>query len=418
MGRICHLAVLGAVLVALLIQPASAQDQARIDAAHDLVRDSLIHLTVTNQMLDSGAQEIVQGTAFFVSDQGYALTTAHLFRPPRAFEAQLRSNPDLLVQTLAARVGSADAAERRAAYISEIASLDLVLVRVMLPFDARPPKPLEMESADALLRRGVPQLLTSGFNDHAYRRLQGVKNDTAGDDVPYAWTINVKTLGGQSGSPVYLPDGDTVKVIGLLKGTARADDERSLMIPIDYAMPLIGHLRMDRLEAQIAILQGEIAGLRQRLGDAAPDAQPLFPRVTRIEPVVDQVQNHVSWQPELREDGSIIILGRRLVRESLIPTQVNYMVTPTVTYRGVTSKRPPLDGELTEPRRRSDQLTLEYFGPGFESALASHIQRKLSIPQGESYTIDAIEIAISLPQTGIDAAEKFALTLNREVTAR
>lgn len=396
-------------LLCLLVLPAQAQDPAEI--AHDIVRPALLHLSVAGEVQDQREPIVTQGTGFLVSDQGYVLTTAHLFAEQRRRNA--------INLAISGRFGDATAAPMKVALISSLPELDLVLLRVLIPVGTPPVAPLQIGSADALRRGVMPPLLTSGFHDHAYRRLAAPLNDTEGRDVPYAWTLNVKTNSGQSGSPVYYNDQGVVRVIGLLKSTARTDDERSQMIPIDYAMALIGHLRMDRIEQEIARLQAENRRLRVGIGLGEDElaGPPLIPRVQRIEPVVDQVQQHISWQPEVQQDGSLAIVGRRLVRGTEVPEQVNYLVTPIVTYRDVTATRAPLDDELRTPRVASDRLTLTYSRPDFERVLTQHIQRKLGIRPGESFVIDMLEFSVSLPQTGTDAAEKFRITLDREVVA-
>ena len=394
-----------------LAGPVQAQDPETLAAetsAHDAVRRSLLHLTAQGQVQDRREPVVTQGTGFFVSDQGYALTTAHLLK-----EQHRQGAVNI---ALTARIGDSAGPIMTATPIASLADLDLMLLRVLVPAGQPPAVPLEIGSADTLRRGHIPPLLTSGFHDFAYRRLPAPLNDTEGRDVPYAWTLNVRTNDGQSGSPVYYLDGPTVRVVGLLKSTARTDEEWTQMIPVDYAMPLIGHLRMDRLEAEVFRLRDEVAQLRARLGDSAPDDPPLIPRVQRIEPVVSQVRQHISWQPEL-QDGALTIIGRRLVRDSEIPPQVNYLVTPTVTYGPTTATRTPMDDELVTPRIASDQLTLTYTRSDFERLLTDHIQRKMGIRPGESFTIESLEFAISLPQTGADAAEKFRIALNREVVA-
>lgn len=393
----------------LLLWLASLPGAAASEHVHNMVQRSLLHLTAKGQVHNQREPVVTQGTGFFVNDEGYALTTAHLLT-----EQRRQGAINLVIE---ARISDNAAAPMTAMVIASLPELDLMLLRVRVPNGEPRAVPLETGSADALRRGSIPALMTSGFHDQAYRRLSVSLNDTDGRDVPYAWTLNVKTNGGQSGSPVYYLDGQMVRVIGLLKSTARVDDERTQMIPIDYAMPLIGHLRMDRLEAEVSRLRDEIAQLRTRVGVAVSYDPPLFHRVEQIEPVVSQVRQHISWQPELEQNGTLTIIGRRLVRDSEVPPQVNYLVTPTVTYGLTTATRTPMDGELDTPRIASDQLTLAYTRGDFEKLLNHHIQRKLGIRRGEKFTIDALEFAISLPQFGTDTAEKFRVLLGREVTA-
>lgn len=402
--------LLAVLLVGIQALHGAALAQDAQTTAHEQVRRSLLHLTASGQIQDQREPIVTQGTGFFVSDQGYALTTAHLLN-----EQKRKGAINIVLQ---ARIADSGAAPLPAAVISTLPDLDLMLLRVLIPVGQPGAVPLEIGSADTLRQGEMPMLLTSGFFNALYRKQKAEVNDTTGSTVPYAWNLNVETNGGQSGGPVYYLDGSNVRVIGLLKSTAGGTNTFAQMIPIDYAMPLIGHLRMDRLEAEVFRLREEVAQLRIRLGDSAPNDPPLIPRVQRMEPIVSEVRQHVSWQPEVEEDGALTIIGRRLVRDSEVPPQVNYVVTPTVTYGPVTATRTPMDDELGMPRVASDQLTLTYTRGDFDQMLRQHIQRKLGIRPGEKFTINSLEFAISLPATGADAAEKTKIQQNREVTAQ
>ena len=402
--------LLAVLLVGIQALHGAALAQDAQTTAHEQVRRSLLHLTASGQIQDQREPIVTQGTGFFVSDQGYALTTAHLLN-----EQKRKGAINIVLQ---ARIADSGAAPLPAAVISTLPDLDLMLLRVLIPVGQPGAVPLEIGSADTLRQGEMPMLLTSGFFTALYRKQKAEVNDTTGSTVPYAWNLNVETNGGQSGGPVYYLDGSNVRVIGLLKSTAGGTNTFAQMIPIDYAMPLIGHLRMDRLEAEVFRLREEVAQLRIRLGDSAPNDPPLIPRVQRMEPIVSEVRQHVSWQPEVEEDGALTIIGRRLVRDSEVPPQVNYVVTPTVTYGPVTATRTPMDDELGMPRVASDQLTLTYTRGDFDQMLRQHIQRKLGIRPGEKFTINSLEFAISLPATGADAAEKTKIQQNREVTAQ
>ncbi len=402
--------LLAVLLVGIQALHGAALAQDAQTTAHEQVRRSLLHLTASGQIQDQREPIVTQGTGFFVSDQGYALTTAHLLN-----EQKRKGAINIVLQ---ARIADSGAAPLPAAVISTLPDLDLMLLRVLIPVGQPGAVPLEIGSADTLRQGEMPMLLTSGFFNALYRKQKAEVNDTTGSTVPYAWNLNVETNGGQSGGPVYYLDGSNVRVIGLLKSTAGGTNTFAQMIPIDYAMPLIGHLRMDRLEAEVFRLREEVAQLRIRLGDSAPNDPPLIPRVQRMEPIVSEVRQHVSWQPEVEEDGALTIIGRRLVRDSEVPPQVNYVVTPTVTYGPVTATRTPMDDELGIPRVASDQLTLTYTRGDFDQMLRQHIQRKLGIRPGEKFTINSLEFAISLPATGADAAEKTKIKQNREVTAQ
>ncbi len=402
--------LLAVLLVGIQALHGAALAQDAQTTAHEQVRRSLLHLTASGQIQDQREPIVTQGTGFFVSDQGYALTTAHLLN-----EQKRKGAINIVLQ---ARIADSGAAPLPAAVISTLPDLDLMLLRVLIPVGQPGAVPLEIGSADTLRQGEMPMLLTSGFFNALYRKQKAEVNDTTGSTVPYAWNLNVETNGGQSGGPVYYLDGSNVRVIGLLKSTAGGTNTFAQMIPIDYAMPLIGHLRMDRLEAEVFRLREEVAQLRIRLGDSAPNDPPLIPRVQRMEPIVSEVRQHVSWQPEVEEDGALTIIGRRLVRDSEVPPQVNYVVTPTVTYGPVTATRTPMDDELGMPRVASDQLTLTYTRGDFDQMLRQHIQRKLGIRPGEKFTINSLEFAISLPATGADAAEKTKIKQNREVTAQ
>ena len=70
--------LLAVLLVGIQALHGAALAQDAQTTAHEQVRRSLLHLTASGQIQDQREPIVTQGTGFFVSEQGYALTTAHL----------------------------------------------------------------------------------------------------------------------------------------------------------------------------------------------------------------------------------------------------------------------------------------------------------------------------------------------------
>jgi len=292
------------------------------EPAHDAVRASLVHLSVSgtpqsgpNTGVDGGV--LSQGTGFVVSSDGFILTTRHLFAPLEKVDA--------VNVIVVGRFADAGATAMPVQFVSDLPRLDLALLRADVPFGTAPPPALEIGSTATVDRGAPPSILTSGFSGDNYRRRVAEYNDAESAHVPYAWTLNVKTNDGQSGSPVYTERDGEVQVIGVVKATAREDDELTLMIPIEYSMPLIGHLRFQALSDRLD-------RLTRLIGDMTEGDPPLFPRIEKIEGDVEEIGSHFTWHAESASNGSIIIRYEKIISGGPHVDRIRVNMTPYMRF--------------------------------------------------------------------------------------
>ncbi len=255
---------------------------------------------------------VSQGTGFFVGTDGFILTTLHFLKPLEDAEARQIS--------ITASIGGASSGEIQVLVASELKRVDLLLLKANMPFDMPPPKPLTVGRISTFDRDNPARLFTSGFHGTNFRQKEVEFNRSENGDFPYAWEINVKTNSGQSGSPVYDKDGN---VLGVIKGTHRTDDELTLMIPIDFAMPLIGHLEIDRLNDRVELLLDII-------GEMTRDDPPLHERLLGIEENMTELSNRFTWSADASPEGDLIVRYEKLIGGGSQVENVRVHVVPSV----------------------------------------------------------------------------------------
>lgn len=288
----------------ILFSATSRAEGVSDQALHKQVNESLVKLSATG-IASIGDKindpQTVFGTGFFVGEDGYILTTAHFFNPLKDV---------LAVDTkIKAKVFGFEN-DVDVLFISEVSSLDLVLLRAFAPRGKKLPASLEIGSSKDI-NLDNPRLLTSGWDGSNYLKNRFGHNSEATQLVPYAWTVSPEQgdiQAGLSGSPVYMDRDGKPLVVGVVKATARENPSLALMIPIENSFQLIGQFKMQELQREVVILR-KIIGYLENIPD-----QPLTDRVIDIEDTIKQIENSFSWNAELNdEDGSIIIAYEKLV---------------------------------------------------------------------------------------------------------
>jgi hypothetical protein len=302
------------ILCALLALPSAAQD-----TPHTLVKPGLVYLEAKGTAGKAGHPKlgipsgiVSQGTGFFVGTDGFILTTRHFLDPLEEAEARQ--------VTFAASIGGASSDDIPVLIASELERVDLLLLKANMPFDKPPPKPLTIGRISTFDRGNPSPLFTSGFHGTHYRQKEVEFNRSENNDFPYAWEINTKSNSGQSGSPVYDKNGT---VLGIVKGTARSDDELTLMIPIDFAMPLIGHLEIDRLNERVELLLDII-------GEMTRDDPPLQERLKGIEDNMSELSNRFTWSAHTAPDGELVVRYEKLISGGAQVDKIRIRVVPFV----------------------------------------------------------------------------------------
>ena len=333
---------------------AAVANEAKI---HDEVRKSLVHLTATGTPetgptagQPNGAA--TQGTGFFVSNDGLILTTAHFFDPLRkvaAFNIEIK-----------AAIGGPGTPAIPVRFISDLPRLDLMLLRADLPFGMAAPAALKVGSTTMVDPATPPTFLTSGFHDVNYRRKSADLNDLKSAAILYAWTLNVKTNPGQSGSPVYIEKDDAPVVVGVIKGVSSKDDELTLMIPIEYSLPLIGHLKFQELNDRIDKLV-------KFIGKVTDEKPPLSLRVKDIEDNVQELEKKFTWGAETTRDGSIRIWYEKLISGDTQVDNIQLQVIPYIREYDTNKKRNISASQGSSLRLRDDGGNeFEWSKPGDE----------------------------------------------------
>ena len=343
------------------------------EAIHDKVDKSLVYLEAEGEGTvgqSLGLPIKTQGTGFFIGDGGYILTTAHFFDP---LKDAFATNTKIHARFVGTGVGMADVL-----YVSELASLDLVLLRAFLPRNIDFPASLEIGSSKDI-DLAKPGLLTSGYDKIEYRRKKLELNNRSSKLAPYAWTMNGKSNSGQSGSPVYIDKDGEPLVVGVLKATAREDDTLTLMIPIENSFPLIGHFKMREMQEDMAGLRGEIVRLEKIIGETeeVPERSvtskigdvsgsidriwtalgpltendndpPLFDRVDYVEDSVNEIAETFDWEAQTDpESGTLVVAYEKLISGGPQIDEVSIKITPEFYLRK--GSRAP-DNKIKVPR--------------------------------------------------------------------
>jgi hypothetical protein len=283
----------------------------------DKVKHSLVQLVAVGTARIGpalGTDLSSRSTGFFVGTGGYILTTAHLFNPLKAVNA---ANTKISAQFEGTGTGSVDVL-----YVSELASLDLVLLRAIVVNNIAIPPSLEIgDTTEVDLQN--PELRTSGYDLTGFRSRALEFNSTSNALSNVAWTLNNRTNAGASGSPVYIDKAGVPLVVGILKATAKDDDEFSFMIPIENSFPLIGHFKLQALIKEMAALQATV-------GAMSANKPPLSNRVDGLEKSVDQIKGSFAWGAETDDrNGSLIIKYNKIVSDGPQITEISVKIQPS-----------------------------------------------------------------------------------------
>jgi S1-C subfamily serine protease len=284
------------------------------EAAHAAMRKSLVYLKATGIGASgaiAGANMTATGTGFLVSEDGFILTNYHL----------LTELGDVLPNTIEIRANIGEKAQElkfKAATVNAVPENDLLLIKI--PSGADKHVPVRLGSlAEAY---AASQILTSGFPSEVdYQTVNGrVSSRDTGSG--YLWTVgNMAFEHGQSGSPIYTPDG---KVIGVAKGQSEGSPSLNHMIPIHLADSLIGHLRIAELQAKIATLETSIKNLETNKVD--PAKKDLDTAVQNI----DEIASNFEWSASINA-SDVEIDYRKLANTGPSVDRIVAVVTPVAT---------------------------------------------------------------------------------------
>jgi hypothetical protein len=194
------------------------------DELTDHVRPALVTVLATGTSSGSVTEEnTVQGTGFFINKEGHVATAFHV----------IKQLGPIIGGTLKLTVFRNDTNISSPAII-EFQQPDRDVLILKIPTAGVPTKPLTIAN-DAFnkIQPAVTRLRTAGFPfGFPFKEDSGVLNSFDGPNGPdqWLWVVQMRFQRGQSGSPVFLDDG---QVVGVAKGT---DDTEAngYIIPMRY----------------------------------------------------------------------------------------------------------------------------------------------------------------------------------------
>jgi len=329
MYRIVVIVVSGIILNLTLSYCYADSDD--ISKSHLNVRKSLVHLTATGTPKtgdlmgkQGGAQS--QGTGFIINNEGFILTTEHFLDPLRQVQAKNVS--------ISARVGAFDASEHPVYVVSALPDVDVMLLKMRIPYGTEPPPFLKLGSAYSIDRSTPPHFLTSGFKNKSYQPGDGQLTEDQDVALGYGWTVNIETGKGQSGSPIYLED---ETVVGILKGASDGNTATSVMIPIEQALPFTVHLQLRQLSQTLD-------WALKKIGRMGEDDVPIHPRLLELEDGMNVISEHFAWSARPNNDGSLAIRYEKLVPDGPQIENIKLKLQPFIkekTDSGVVVKQLP-----------------------------------------------------------------------------
>ena len=284
-----------------------------VEATHNTMRKSLVYLKASGIGASGAATGVPQeatGTGFLVSDDGFILTTYHL----------LSKLGDVVPETvkIEANIGAKVVVfDIIAAPVNAVPELDLLMLKIPPGID--PYIPVKLGSlSDA---NSASDVLTSGFNKtvnyHKDVGSVGSKDTSSG----YLWAVNdMPFAAGQSGSPVYTPEG---VVIGVAKGQAIDSPDINYIIPIQLADSLLAHLRVAELQSKIIALEMSIKDLELKKVD--PTAKQLEVAVQNI----DEIGSNFEWTATVNA-GEIEVMYHKLANSGPFIEKVLITAIPVV----------------------------------------------------------------------------------------
>ena len=248
-----RIVAVGLAAFALFASSAMAQS-----SPHDAMRKSLVWLKAEGRGGEGGefvGQDVdEQATGVMISSDGLVLTTYHLIG------ALLDKDVDGQTVKISANIADKSDFPRfgNVTIMNAAPLLDLLLLKI--PPTSDPFVPATIGSAAKLTTEDT--IYTSGFPHSANYTAHSGQLTSKDGPRGYLWTVSLPFLSGQSGSPVYDKNG---LVVGIAKGSDDRADNQNYMIPIQFADPLIAHMKLAALAGDLGKLETEIDPFAQAI---------------------------------------------------------------------------------------------------------------------------------------------------------
>lgn len=226
------------------------------------LRDSIIRLEVSGVDVKEGNVLVGSVGTGFVVDGDYVITTTHLFDELRARDAtnvEIHGRIDM---------PSTNAKKYPLKFIRYLKSIDLTLLRLVTPRGENPFVSAAIGDSSDLKKAANISYFTSGFSEDGYEEGAGSIVQMNDHQDPYSVRFNFPVKPGQSGSPVFDAEG---KVLGVVKSNRSEADKNTFVIPINFALPMVVHLKLKSQEEKIFRLDEAFRNITAYLTDQKPE---------------------------------------------------------------------------------------------------------------------------------------------------
>jgi hypothetical protein len=224
------------VAVVLCLMPLAARFAAAAESVDEAMRKRLVFIKASGESKSLPGQTIGDvGTGFFISGDGYILTSFHVVR--KVFEEAL---PDSIKIVVSEGVKKSDT--NQIAYLVDAnAFVDIALLKTFRLDNDYPAVAIgeagSLHSGQVLVTQGFPKDSVGPANRRE------MKVDSVDGPAGYTMLGSGQVDAGQSGSPVYLEDGT---VVGIVKGE-HTNGSEIVFVPIDRAANLTAPLNFKGL---------------------------------------------------------------------------------------------------------------------------------------------------------------------------
>jgi len=247
MTRATRNQLLGLVLASLVCVCLALRAAAQDPKASDLAARAVVELLAVGPAENQNNREC-GGTGFFVNEQGYILTNAHVVDD--AERCLGRGRGTKMMARLAAP-GKTTANAVSCDPVGVDRAHDVAVLKIERPLNASPPgEPLpflrlslsEVTNGAAVTVAGYPLFAWNAITQSGkVSRRANQRLSKSSPESSEVLVLNISLRPGNSGSPVYLDSGGGV--VGVVEG--RESSSETLAVPVRYAVELLNHLKVE-----------------------------------------------------------------------------------------------------------------------------------------------------------------------------
>ncbi len=243
MTRATRNQLLGLVFALCLALRAAAQDP----NANDLAARAVVELLAVGPAENQNNREC-GGTGFFVNEEGYILTNAHVVDEA---ERCLGRGRGTKVMARLAAPGKTTANAVSCDPVGIDRGHDVAVLKIERPLNAGPPGEAlpflrlnlsEVANGAAVTVAGYPLFAWNAITQSGKVSRRGSQRlSKSSPESTEVLVLDISLRPGNSGSPVYLDSGGGV--VGIVEGRERGSE--TLAVPVRYAVELLNHLKVE-----------------------------------------------------------------------------------------------------------------------------------------------------------------------------